>query len=188
MGWQRDVHHHLDRQLFVHGTEALMAAREKLAWVLLILAATALAVAAFSPTRVQVPVASQTSVPAASPETTHQLARIEDRLEHLEAARRVDGSSSAPATPAATTPTAIEPERSAPVDTQSAAAMERSRLAASALVDRAIQAGSWTRKDADAWMTASAGMRAEDRFALVRRLVVEVNNDRVKLEPGATFR
>jgi hypothetical protein len=66
--------------------------------------------------------------------------------------------------------------------------MEQNRLAASALVDRAVQAGNWTRKDAEAWMAASAGMRAEDRFALVRRLVTEVNNDRLKLEPGATFR
>jgi hypothetical protein len=179
-----------------------MAGREKLAWILLAMAAAALAAAAFAPTHAP---ASAGLQPAASPgrdDIKDQLMRIQNRLDHLDSLRQAGSSgassiaASSTSARAITTTDAGTPPSGLPdagdsipaLDAQTSAVREQSRLAASTLVDRAIQAGTWTRKDADAWVTASAGMRAEDRYALVRRLVVEVNSDRLKLDPGATFR
>ncbi|MEO8016753.1 MAG: hypothetical protein ABI769_02985 [Pseudomonadota bacterium] len=176
-----------------------MATRERLAWLLLAMAAAALAAAVLSPAREQRTESSQLSPPHENGAIGNQLTRIENRLDRLEFTSRAAGSGTtssatiAAAAPganadhsAAGTPETLESV--APPDPQTVTAMEQSRLAASTLVNRAIQSGNWTRKDTEAWMVASAGMRPEDRFALVRRLVVEVNSDRLKLDPGATFR
>jgi hypothetical protein len=179
-----------------------MAGREKLAWILLVMAAAALAAAAFAPTHAPPSAAPQAAASPGRDDITDQLTRIENRLDHLESPRQAGSNRASSLTASSTSARAIAQTDAGPppsgsadtgdsisaLDAQTSVAREQSRLAASTLVDRAIQAGTWTRKDADAWVTASAGMRAEDRYALVRRLVVEVNSDRLKLDPGATFR
>ena len=176
-----------------------MTAREKLAWILLALAAAALAVAAFAPARIHTPATPPASAAFMSTEIGNQLTRIENRLNRLESAFQSVGNGAVAATTTTTARTATtvvgDPPQAdtretsknlLPQDGQTAATEQR-RLAASALVDRAIQVGNWTRKDAEAWQITTAGMRAEDRYALVHRLVLEANNDRLKVDPGATF-
>lgn len=57
----------------------------------------------------------------------------------------------------------------------------------SAVVERAIASGIWTRHDA-AEFSAADDMDGETRLELRRQIAVAINEDRLKVEPGAEFR
>lgn len=67
------------------------------------------------------------------------------------------------------------------VTVASAAAAEKG----SAIIDAAIGAGYWSRRNAQELMAASGQMSAEDRLELYRKLSAAINDDRVKVEAGA---
>ena len=164
-----------------------MSARERFAWCAFAVTVVALAAAVILPTHKAASVAPATlSVDRADDGV---LARIDARLARLEALERARHATapagSAPldarAVPMATADAIAAPPGSAG---SASAATEQSRLAGTALVERAIAAGYWSRNDAQRWRALSAGMRGEDRFGLQRRLIAEMNADRLKIEPG----
>ena len=65
------------------------------------------------------------------------------------------------------------------------AAYEASMEAGREIVDRAIQAGSWTHKDVAAFGAATAALELPDRLAIHQRLIVAINEDRVQLQGPA---
>jgi len=67
------------------------------------------------------------------------------------------------------------------------AGQRRAAETGSGLVQRAISAGIWTRQDA-AEFSALDEMGGEARLELQRQLAVAINEDRVRVEPGAEFR
>ena len=56
---------------------------------------------------------------------------------------------------------------------------------AAAIVDGAIGAGYWSRRNAQELLAASGQISAEDRLELYRKLSAAINDDRVKVEAGA---
>jgi len=106
-----------------------------------------------------------------------QLERIDERLARLELRP-------------ATTPAVVEEAQPAiQADVTNAESTIRAQtyqasLAASReIVDRAIEVGSWTHKDAAAFAAASAGLDMPDRLAIHQRLILAINDDRVQTQP-----
>lgn len=64
---------------------------------------------------------------------------------------------------------------------------QRAADTGSGIVQRAIAAGIWTRQDADEF-SAAGDMDGDARLELRRQLAVAINDDRLKVEPGAEFR
>jgi hypothetical protein len=64
-------------------------------------------------------------------------------------------------------------------------AYEASMDAGRDIVDRAIQAGSWTHKDVAAFGAATASLDMPDRLAIHQRLILAINEDRVQLQGPA---
>jgi len=79
--------------------------------------------------------------------------------------------------PAPTTTVAIRPT----------AEQQRAADTGSGIVQRAIAAGIWTRQDADEF-SAAGDMDGDARLELRRQIAVAINDDRLKVEPGAEFR
>jgi hypothetical protein len=162
-------------------------ARERFAWCAFAVTVVALVAAVIVP-------AHKVSSPAppgafVRPAEENPLVRIDARLARLEAAERARRPATAPSAsprPGAAQAAAVtSPEATpAPSDTASIAT-EQNRLAGTALVERAIVAGYWSRHDAERWRALSPGMRGQDRFGLQRRLITEMNADRLRIEPGA---
>ena len=67
-----------------------------------------------------------------------------------------------------------------PVSAVSVSAAERG----GAIVDGAVAAGYWSRKDAQEFMAVAGHMSAEDQLALIGKLSAAINADRVKVEAG----
>jgi hypothetical protein len=91
-----------------------------------------------------------------------------------------------PAAPGADTPAARPP---APVPQPDPAAAEptiaelEARTAADRVVDSARAAGAWTAADRMRLHQLASGMRPEDVAAVMKRLSVEINNQKVRLNP-----
>jgi len=149
--------------------------RDKLVWFSLgaIAASAVFAIAGgrFMPV---VQPAAAASTPVAG-EIPGLLAGIDRRLAALESRAATPGNraSVSPQAPA-------ESKRS----TQTPAE-KRSLEESTEVVTRAIGAGVWTSADAAELRAASAGMSGEDHMALTRQIVVAINEDRLKVEPGA---
>lgn len=168
-----------------------MTAREKTAWVAFGVTAAALAAVLIFPWHAAAPARSDTRARVATQDASAQLDRIERRLERLESAQHISGADARSTDETNQLPPALQPSppQIAPdPDATSTIAVEQNRLAGAAVVDRAIRAGYWSRKDTEAWMAAAGGMRGEDRFELHRRLIVEINADRLEVEPGVSVR
>jgi len=115
-------------------------------------------------------------------ELSQQLQRIEQRLAAIE--RR----GQAPVNPAAAGTTARPAMDPSPAPARSAAPDQEQQRAAesgSIIVQRAVGSGSWSRQDATDFLVATAHMRAEDRAELTRQLTMAINEDRLRVEPGA---
>ena len=101
-----------------------------------------------------------------------QLEQINERLSNLER------------TPAAAAATAeTPPPEATPIARPEA--YEASVAAGRDIVDRAIQAGTWTLKDVAAFGAATAALDMPDRLAIHQRLIMAVNEDRVQLQGPA---
>ena len=87
-------------------------------------------------------------------------------------------------TPAAAAATAeTPPPEATPIARPEA--YEASVAAGRDIVDRAIQAGTWTLKDVAAFGAATASLDMPDRLAIHQRLIMAVNEDRVQLQGPA---
>ena len=106
-----------------------------------------------------------------------QLERIDVRLARLERQ---------PATAPPVEETAQSPNESDAVNAEpaiSAQAYQDSMAASREIVDRAIEVGTWTHKDAAAFAAASAGLDMADRLAIHQRRILAINEDRVQTQP-----
>lgn len=172
-----------------------MRAREKIAWMLCVATAAALAAVVIAPLDIARPAPGSASAAAPDASRKDEMIAIERRLERLEGVHRsatADSASTGGRTTGEDEKTAAversEAGAAAEPDAASVASMEQSRIAAGTLVARAIESGYWSRRDAETWKDTAAGMSVQDRFELQRQLAVAVNDDRVKVEPGAFFR
>jgi hypothetical protein len=149
--------------------------RDKLLWFSLgaVAASAVFAIAGWRFTALTQPVAG-TNTPIAA-ELPALLARIDSRLAALESRAAKPGDRVGVSTEAP-----VESPRSAPTP-----AARRSLEESTEVVTRAIGAGVWTSADAAELRTASAGLSGDDHMALVRQIVVAINEDRLKVEPGA---
>ena len=103
------------------------------------------------------------------------LAQIDRRLAAIEAravAPRTTAAANAPQATSLETP-------------RRTVAGQRAHDASAEVVSRAIGSGVWTQADMADLGAASAGMSEAEHLELVRQLVVAVNQDRLKIEPGA---
>jgi hypothetical protein len=113
----------------------------------------------------------------AQSELMRQQARLDARLATFEqratAHPMTSGQEPMPAPASTTVPPSLEQQRAAETG--------------SGIVQRAIAAGIWTRQDADEF-SAAGDMDGNARLELRRQLAVAINEDRLKVEPGAEFR
>lgn len=148
--------------------------REKLLWFFLG-AIAAGAIFAFADWRLAP--AQQPSMATNPPETgelARQLAQIDRRLAAIESRSAAPAdAAAAQAVPAPTKPLAPTPTEARAVD------------AGTDIVNRAIGVGLWTRRDAADLRAVSTGMNEQGQIELMRQLVVAINEDRLKVEPGA---
>jgi len=108
-------------------------------------------------------------------ELTQMLAQIDRRLAAIEAR----------AVALRTTATATPPQATSLETPRRTVAGQRAHDAGAEVVTRAIGSGVWTPADMADLRTASADMSDAEHLELVRQLVVAVNQDRLKIEPGA---
>jgi hypothetical protein len=118
--------------------------------------------------------APMATIPQDRGELARQLARIDRRLAAIES------RSPAPTGPAAAQAVPAPTRLPAPT-----AAELRAVEAGTDIVNRAISVGLWTRRDAAEMRSASAGMNEQGQIELMRQMVVAINEDRLKVEPGA---
>lgn len=105
--------------------------------------------------------------PQSGPELVLQLEQINERLGRLEQSRAGTDDAAESAQPE----TVPKPKE-----------YEASMAAGREIVDRAIQAGSWTHRDAAEFGAATATLELPDRLVLHQRLVAAVNEDRVQMQ------
>jgi hypothetical protein len=108
-------------------------------------------------------------------ELAQQLLQIDRRLAVIEAR----------AVAPAITATASAPQATSLETPRRTVAGQRAHDAGAEVVSRAIGSGVWTQADMADLKTASAGMSDAEQLELARQLVVAVNQDRLKIEPGA---
>lgn len=123
----------------------------------------------------------RTLAAAGSPAATldERLASIDRRLAALES-RGLPSARGATGSTAATDsspPASAIPERTP--------AQQRAATAATSIVMQAIAAGAWTRGNAQEFAAAAGGLPGAERAELMRQLAVAINEDRVRIEPGA---
>ena len=123
---------------------------------------------------------SPTVASASDPRSRDLVARVDSvdqRLVALEARMSTAASVHDRPAPAADT---------LPLEAPATSAQQRAAETGGAIVDRAIASGRWTRRDA-VELSSTADLRGEDELELRRQLAVAINDDRVKVEPGAEF-